>query len=136
MPPLILVVEDEPLVQRVTCHFLEAAGYRCLSTATAAEAIAVIEGGQEPDLLVLDVRLPDLSGPELALRLREHRPNVAVLFVSGWVDGLQATTLEPLSWKFLPKPFTGEELVKTVQQMVPLHSGETSLPFMQDLSPG
>lgn len=124
MPSLILVVEDEPLIRRVTCHFLESAGFRCISAGTAAEAMELLDGRDDPDLLVLDVRLPDISGPEMALQVRDRHPNLSVLFVSGWVDGLSSSTLEPLRWDFLPKPFTGEELVKAVHRMLPIHSGE------------
>ena len=82
VPPLILVVDDEPVVRRVTCDYLESAGFGCVSAGSAAEAMAAVGAGQRAHLLLLDVRLPDLSGPELALELRQRYPNASVPFVS------------------------------------------------------
>ncbi len=122
VPPLILVVDDEPVVRRVTCHYLVSAGFGCVSAGSAAEAMAAVGTGNEPDLLLLDVRLPDLSGPELALDLHQCYPNASVLFVSGWVDGMLSEKLEALRWEFLPKPFTSAELVSVVHRMLSTHS--------------
>ncbi|HEX2219616.1 MAG TPA: response regulator [Gemmatimonadales bacterium] len=123
VPPVILLVEDEPAVQRVTCQYLEEAGMVCLAADNAAQAMDILGAGQVPDLLVLDVRLPDLPGPELALRIHSRYPRIPVLFVSGWVDGLaNPGTLEALAWGFLQKPYTGEALVERVRRMVPARS--------------
>jgi two-component system cell cycle sensor histidine kinase/response regulator CckA len=119
VPPLILVVEDQPLVRNVTCRFLVEGGFSCLAAATAAEALEILDAGQLPSLLVIDVRLPDLPGPELALRIHIQYPRLPVLFVSGWVDGLtNAAHLEPLRWEFLQKPFTSEKILEAVRRLV------------------
>lgn len=119
MPPLILVVEDEPQVARVACQHLAEAGFACMSAASAADAMVMVSAGRVPDLLLLDVRLPDVPGPELALRIHARYPRLPVLFVSGWVDGLtDSAHLEPLRWDFVPKPFTGEALVGAVQRLL------------------
>ena len=119
VPPLILVVEDEPQVSRITCQHLAGAGFTCVSAASAADAMDMMSGGRLPDLLLLDVRLPDLPGPELALRIHARYPRIPVLFVSGWVDGLtDAAHFEPLRWDFVPKPFTGDALVGAVRRLL------------------
>jgi two-component system cell cycle sensor histidine kinase/response regulator CckA len=70
----------------------------------------VLEGAV-PDLLVLDIRLPDLSGPYLAIRIHQRHPDLPVLFVSGWAESLNlASKLEALHWGFLQKPLTGDAL--------------------------
>jgi two-component system cell cycle sensor histidine kinase/response regulator CckA len=116
---LILVVEDEPQVARVTCQQLVEAGFSCMSAGTASDAMSMVSAERLPDLLLLDVRLPDLPGPELALRIHARYPRVPVLFVSGWIDGLtDAAHLEPLRWDFVPKPFTGEALVAAVRRLL------------------
>jgi CheY-like chemotaxis protein len=118
VPPLVLVVEDEPVILRVTCHHLEDAGFECVNADTATHALAVL-AQTVPDLLVLDIRLPDIPGPELALRVHGNYPTIPVLFVSGWIDGLaEAATLEPLRWEFLQKPFTGEALVAAARRLL------------------
>ncbi len=119
MTPLILVVEDEPPVRRVTCAHLERAGFRCLDAETADRAQRILAAGTVPDLMVLDVRLPDVPGPAFALQVHRHHPAIPVLFVSGWIDGLaDSTTLAPLRWGFLQKPFSGEALIGGVKRLL------------------
>jgi two-component system cell cycle sensor histidine kinase/response regulator CckA len=110
VPPLVLVVEDEPQVLSLTCRFLEAAGYACISARSAEEGLRLIEHGDVPDLLVLDIRLPGASGPELALQVHTRYPDIPVLFMSGWVAGVTDADLAALRWDFLPKPFTGPDI--------------------------
>jgi DNA-binding response OmpR family regulator len=118
VPPLVLVVEDEPAVLRVACQYLRDAGFECVNADTGAHALEML-ADTAPDLLVLDIRLPDLSGPEVALRIHEKHPNTPVLFVSGWIDGLaDPVSLEPLHWEFLPKPFTGDDLIATARRLL------------------
>jgi DNA-binding NtrC family response regulator len=115
----ILVVEDEPLVARITCRFLEEVGFTCAIAGSAGAALQLIDNGAVPDLIVLDIRLPDLPGPELALRIHSRYPRIPILFVSGWVAGLaDPDRLAQLYWDFLPKPFKGERLGDAVRRML------------------
>jgi len=84
MPPLILVVEDEPSLLRATCRMLKYEGHTCLPAHDAGQTLDLLGSGQIPDLMIMDVRLPGLSGPELALRIHASHPRIPVLFVSGW----------------------------------------------------
>jgi two-component system, cell cycle sensor histidine kinase and response regulator CckA len=119
VPPYILVVEDEPLVARTTCRALEQAGFTCAVADSAGKALELIGGGTVPDLIVLDIRLPDLPGPELALRIHSRYARVPILFVSGWTGGLtDPDRFSQLRWDFLPKPFTGETLGAAVRRML------------------
>jgi CheY-like chemotaxis protein len=119
VPTVILVVEDEPTVQRATCRMLELEGYACLPANDGSQALEVLSSGQIPDLMVIDVRLPGMSGPELALRIHTHYPRIPVLFVSGWVDGLaDSALLERMQWAFLAKPYSPETLVTTARRML------------------
>jgi CheY-like chemotaxis protein len=98
---------------------LELEGYACLPALDAEQAMQVLETGQIPDLMVIDVRLPGISGPELALRVHSRYPRVPVLFVSGWVDGLaDPALLDRMHWAFLAKPYNPEALVGAAQQML------------------
>lgn len=117
--PLILVVEDEPTVQRATCRMLELEGYVSLPAPDAGEALKLLDAGQIPDLMVIDIRLPGMSGPELALRIHNRYPHIPVLFVSGWVDGLaDPAQLDRLHWAFLAKPYDPASLVGAAQRML------------------
>jgi two-component system, NtrC family, C4-dicarboxylate transport response regulator DctD len=82
-------------------------------------ALELLRSGRIPDLMVSDVGMPGLSGPELALRIHARHPVIPVLFVSGSVDGLvNPDTLGALRWEFLPKPFTPEALVDRIQYLL------------------
>ena len=117
--PLILVVEDEPTVQRATCRMLELEGYACLPAQDAGEALELLSDGRIPDLMVIDIRLPGMSGPELALRIHTRYPRIPVLFVSGWVDGLaDPTQLDRMHWGFLAKPYNPGALVGAAKRML------------------
>ena len=119
MPPIILVVEDEPAVQRATCRMLELEGYVCVPANDAEQALDTLAAGRIPDLMVIDIRLPGMSGPELALRIHTHYPRIPVLFVSGWVNGLaDGALLDMMQWAFLAKPYSPDALLTVAQRML------------------
>jgi two-component system cell cycle sensor histidine kinase/response regulator CckA len=116
----ILVVEDEPGVRKLTCHILRAHGYTVIEAASGDEAIAKsAKDGPSIHLLVTDVVMPGMSGPELAGTLTARYPNVKVLYTSGYTD---ATVVEHglgngvLS--FLQKPFTPGDLTRKVRDVL------------------
>jgi CheY-like chemotaxis protein len=83
----VLLVEDEQQVRRVTAEVLLRSGYQVLDAPTPAEALAIAERhANSIDLLLTDVMMPGMSGPDLALRLREKRPDLKVLCMSGYTD--------------------------------------------------
>ena len=118
MPPLILVVDDEPAVLSFTCRYLQEAGFTTVAVDTAQGALEVLEHGV-PDLLVIDIRLPDLPGPELALRIHLRYPRVPVLFISAWPDTqTKGADLDTLHWMFVQKPFSGESLAQAARLLL------------------
>jgi two-component system, OmpR family, response regulator len=124
MPPVVLVVDDEPTVLSVACRCLQAAGFKPVAATSAARAMELLEQ-RVPDLLVIDVRLPDLPGPELALRIHLRYPRLPVLFISAWPDAQSTVTdLDPLLWTFIQKPFSAEGLAKAARALL----GEATSP--------
>jgi len=116
----ILVVEDESMVREVAVHSLESAGYRVLSAGDAEAALDVARAHDgDVDLLVTDVIMPGLSGPQLARKLLDERPEVPVLYVSGYIHDT-ARSREQLSPRgaFLPKPYTPDQLGHKVGEML------------------
>jgi len=113
----LLVVEDDPLV-RMTIHAcLAPLGYRLAVATDGAEALGMDMDGI--DLLVTDVVMPGLSGGSLAARLREARPDLPVLFVSGYEPGLLFPDGLPHGRSgFLQKPFTTEDLARAVRSLL------------------
>jgi two-component system cell cycle sensor histidine kinase/response regulator CckA len=110
----VLVAEDEAAVRSVVERVLSAAGYTVLSAASGEEAISAMrERGGAVDLVVSDVIMPGMGGPELAARLRAKWPSVRILFTSGYSAdefGESRTPDVPL----LPKPFAPEALLAAV----------------------
>ncbi len=113
----ILVVEDEQPVRKFIVRVLRKAGYQVLEARNADEALAALGNGQAvPDLLLTDVAMPGLTGPELADRLREDRPGLRVLFISGYPQKAAGGPTEaPDAEAFLSKPFRPDELTAAVR---------------------
>jgi signal transduction histidine kinase/ActR/RegA family two-component response regulator len=116
----ILLAEDEPQVRGVTERLLRLGGYRVISAADGAEALARARAHPGPiDLVVTDVVMANLGGVELARRLEQERPGVRVLFVSGhsWDQTMPASDLAR-GIDFLPKPITFDSLLRKVSQIL------------------
>ncbi len=116
----ILLVEDEPGVRELARLLLERRGYELLVAADPLEALAIAERHDAPiDLLVSDVIMPVLSGPELARRVRELRPGMRTLFLSGYTEELVGAKggLNEMDG-FLSKPFTPDALARKVRDLV------------------
>jgi two-component system cell cycle sensor histidine kinase/response regulator CckA len=114
----VLVAEDDGMVRGLLVRILRGQGYRVLDAANAAEAMKVAEAEAGPlDLLLSDVVMPGMSGPELAGRLREKRPSISVLFVSGYVeDDVLRDTAVQSGDALIQKPFSNEELRRAVRK--------------------
>ena len=116
----VLLVDDEPALLRLGRRVLESAGFAVLEAGDPADAIRVLdEHGGEIDLLATDVVMPGSSGVELAQRVRESRPELPVLFISGYPDDVIARVGEMGAQDgFLAKPYSAADLVSAVRQSV------------------
>jgi two-component system, cell cycle sensor histidine kinase and response regulator CckA len=114
----ILLVEDEPGVRGLAMRVLSRAGYHVLAAADGQEALDLYASWSGPlDLVLSDVTLPNLSGPETVKRLRALRPGLRVIFMSGYVD--EALMDETLAMApFVQKPFVTDELRRLVRQVL------------------
>ena len=116
----ILLVEDQSDVRRVACEILKRYGYHVLEAQNAGEALLFCERHPLPiQLLLTDVVMPHISGPELAERLLRLRPDLRVLYMSGYTDGtvVQHAILES-SVAYLQKPLVPETLARRVRQVL------------------
>jgi two-component system cell cycle sensor histidine kinase/response regulator CckA len=116
----ILLVEDEDTVRRFAKIVLQRHGFRVIEADSGERALALVSGSQEPiALLLTDVVMPQLSGPELAEQLKKLRPEMPVLFMSGYPAGMIMDG-QPLdaSVRLLPKPFTTAELLASIEEVL------------------
>ncbi len=116
----ILLVEDEQTILHATRRMLESLGYRVLATPSSPDALRLADEHRgEIQLLLTDVIMPDLNGPDLALRLRERHPGVATLFISGYAANLVAEHgVREESVNFLQKPFSRSALAQRVRAIL------------------
>ena len=116
-PPTVLVVEDEEEVRSLTRDVLEMHGYAVLEAMDPDDALRL--GGSHPgpiDLLITDVVMPRMNGPELARRLRAGRPTLRVLCMSGYPESEDRRIDGKAGWTaWLQKPFTPDVLMRKVR---------------------
>jgi DNA-binding NtrC family response regulator len=109
----VLVVDDDPHVSALAARWLEAAGYEVHTAATFSAAKIRID---EPlDLLVVDIRLREFNGLQLAAHARATQPGIRIVVVSGWNDPVLTKDAEAFGAVFLPKPFDETQLVKAAR---------------------
>jgi CheY-like chemotaxis protein len=114
----ILLVDDEQSVRAIVLKILQRAGYKVLEAENGDAALRIAESHPEKiDLLVTDMFMPGLRGPEVAARLAGARPGLRVLFMSGYADQDSRTGV-PAGANFLNKPFSGSDLAKTVEAVL------------------
>jgi two-component system cell cycle sensor histidine kinase/response regulator CckA len=115
----VLLVEDEPALRRLAVTMLEEQGYTVVQAGNGLDAMAVAERHRGPlDLLITDIVMPKLSGPELAQQLRGLRPGLEVLFMSGYNDSrLVNRGVQRAKVNLLVKPFTPDELIGRVGEL-------------------
>jgi PAS domain S-box-containing protein len=116
----VLVVEDDASVRRLAVLGLRSNGFTVFEAANAADALELATtSGSSIDLLVSDVVMPGMRGPDLAARLRELRPTVRLLLVSGHADTSEAFRDEGgRIIQLLPKPFTPDCLARKVREIL------------------
>jgi two-component system cell cycle sensor histidine kinase/response regulator CckA len=114
----ILLVEDEGAVRKLVAELLTMSGYTVLQARQGSEALQLCAGYADPiQLLVTEVVMPQMSGRELADRLAPERPEMKVLYISGYTDdAIVHHGLLEAGVAFLQKPFTPESLARKVRQ--------------------
>jgi len=115
---IVLLVEDEEAVRTFAARALASRGYQVMEAATGVAALSAMEkNGGDVDLVVSDVVMPEMDGPTLLKELRRRRPDMKVIFISGYAEEAFKKNLpEGESFTFLPKPFSLKELVAAVKE--------------------
>ncbi len=114
----VLLVEDEEAVRSFAVRALELRGYKVLDAAGGEEALEIVmENLDEIDLIVSDVIMPGMTGPEMMRKVRELRSDVTFIFISGYAeDAFREEMLEDENFRFLAKPFSLNDLAVKVKE--------------------
>ena len=116
-PKTILVVEDHPLLLKLVKEILEDAHFTVLTASSAKKAIGIeAEFPGTIDLLLSDVMMPGMSGPDLAQKLKEERPKMRIILMSAYPDG--ALLVLNYGWHFIQKPFMPQALVGRIKHVL------------------
>jgi two-component system, cell cycle sensor histidine kinase and response regulator CckA len=116
----LLVVEDEDEVRKLAASILGKQGYRVLEASHGGDALLMCEQAKEPiHLLLTDVVMPGINGPDFARRLKFFYPEIKVIYMSGYTDNMifQDGVLDR-GMAFLQKPFTVEGLAGKVREVL------------------
>jgi len=125
----VLLVEDDPLVRSVLERLLRAMGHRVESAESGDAALELLAHDAPPlDLLVTDVLMPGINGPELADRLVASLPDLRVIFVSGYSEFFaQEGDMSTPGRVLLAKPFTSEQFESALRALTSTATGERGL---------
>jgi two-component system cell cycle sensor histidine kinase/response regulator CckA len=119
-PATVLLVEDDDMVRRMTAAILIKIGYSVVLAESPMEALAVVEKEATPiDLLITDVVMPKMSGTELASKINKIKPEIKVLFMSGYTENVivhQGALKEGIH--FVQKPFSMNDFAKKVRETI------------------
>jgi DNA-binding NtrC family response regulator len=121
MKPTILVVDDAPAVRRMLTELLTGAGYEVLSAATFEEGKHLADAGN-PDLMLIDIRLGDYNGLQLAVRERVNHPGRPVIVMTGHSDPVLEAEARRHGAEFVEKPLHPSRLIEMIQRMAPTTS--------------
>jgi len=112
----VLLVEDEPMVRAVAERALTRHGYTVITADTGEEALDVLARGETIDLLLSDVVMPGMDGPTMVVLARKERPELKVLFMSGYAEEQLRELINVDNAHFLPKPFSVQELAEAAKR--------------------
>ncbi len=119
----ILLVDDDALVATGTAAMLEDLGHTVLEAGSAIEALKLLEDGCPVDLVITDHAMPEMTGMDLAQRLKDLRPDLKVILATGYADLPQAEGLA-IDLPRLSKPFLQEDLARMIAQYAKADVGE------------
>jgi two-component system cell cycle sensor histidine kinase/response regulator CckA len=112
----VLLVEDEPMVRSVAERALTRHGYKVLTADNGEDALEILADGKEIDLLISDVVMPGMDGPTMVTEARKTRPDLKILFMSGYAEEQLRNSIDIENVNFLPKPFSVTDLAEAARR--------------------
>jgi CheY-like chemotaxis protein len=120
--PVVLIVEDEPLVRMAAVDMIESLGFTPLQAGDGPAALSVLEGKARVDILFTDIGLPGMRGQELAKRAVRLRPKLRVIFASGYGEASEPAGIDGAV--YLAKPYEQDQLAQVLRGEVMTPSAE------------
>ena len=114
----VLLVEDEPMVRSVAERALTRHGYTVITADNGEDALEIIAKNEPIDLLISDVVMPGMDGPTMVREARLSRPELKILFISGYAEEQLRKSIDIENVNFLPKPFSVTELAEAARRAV------------------
>lgn len=115
----ILLVEDEPMLRTLVRHILEVIGYNVMAAASGSEAMEICKGHDGAvHLLLTDVVMPQMSGPKLGEEVIKLRPDIGILYMSGYPENVIMRHGVSEGVPFLQKPFSPQALALKVREIL------------------
>jgi two-component system cell cycle sensor histidine kinase/response regulator CckA len=114
----VLLVEDEPTVRSVAERALTRHGYTVITADSGEAALEVLGRGEGIDLLISDVVMPGMDGPTVVREARKSRPELKILFMSGYAEEQLRKSIDIDNVSFLPKPFSVQELAEAAKRTI------------------
>src|SRR5512147_3186000 len=113
----ILIVDDEEAIREIVASMLTIAGYRCQQACSGVEALAILESGEQFELMLSDLMMAELDGIGLLERTKERYPDMPVVMVTAVHDiSVALTAIRNGAYDYLLKPFEREQLLNTVRR--------------------
>jgi two-component system cell cycle sensor histidine kinase/response regulator CckA len=112
----VLLVEDEPMVRAVAERALTRHGYTVITADNGEEALEILARGDPIYLLLSDVVMPGMDGPTMVEQARKERPDLKILFMSGYAEEQLRDSINVDKAHFLPKPFSVQELAEAAKR--------------------
>jgi two-component system cell cycle sensor histidine kinase/response regulator CckA len=114
----VLLVEDEPMVRSVAERALTRHGYKVVTADNGEDALEFLERGEPIELLISDVVMPGMDGPTMVREARQSRPDLKILFMSGYAEEQLRKSIDIENVNFLPKPFSVTDLAAAARRAI------------------
>lgn len=116
--PIVLVVDDEPMIRKVVTWVLRRSGYEVITAPDGEAGLETFQSCDDIALVLSDIVMPRLDGVGMVRELRQRRPSIPVLFMSGYVGHQLPALADDDLHRLLDKPFTPTQLVERIEQVL------------------
>ena len=115
-PPCVLAVDDDPIVRKLITRLLEPEGFQVVTAGSGMDALAYLEK-ESADLILLDLKMPEMNGAEFLAELRKLDPELPVIFITSYPESnLVVEAMRYGPFMLLAKPIEGEHLIRSVKR--------------------